>query len=199
MGLEKTLLPIINAAMIGRGEWLIKEGKHYIEFPLAPVQREFFKKYIYINGLTSCVTYIKNKNLMRITVTEDLKNLYPLWYKDHMKVPNIQCMDPYAILLAVLLFSERRHHSLDVKANIERKYLPNIAYYMEHHMDIPVEPHVSSVRIYDITTLFLFATKHLSIYELNLFLSYLEKSERENLVFHFQSYKEKIQSGGVKK
>jgi hypothetical protein len=198
MILEKRLLPIINAAMIGKGEWLIKEGNHYIEFPLAPVQREFFKEYIYINELNHCIAYIMNKNIMRITVPEDLKEYYILWYKDHMKVPNIQCMDPYAILLAILLFSERLHHSLDVKANIDRKYLPNIAYYMEHHMGIPVEPHVSSVRIYDITTLFLFATKYLSIYELNLFLSYLEKSERENLVFHFQSYKEKIQSGGVK-
>lgn len=193
----KHLHSVISAALIGKGEWIIKNGQHYIEFSLAPVQREFFKKYININELQKWIAFITEKNITRIHIPEELTALHNLWYKDHIKIPNALCMDPHAILLSILLFSERRHNSLELKANFERKYLANIAYFIEMKINIPVEPRLSAIRIYDITALFLFAIKYLSIYELNLFLSYLEKSERENLVFHFQNYKEKYKMGAL--
>lgn len=87
-------------------------------------------------------------NLHSHTVLEQLKNQ---WYKDKSKIfsslldPNLINLE--SIIICINLFGTRKLETISIPTTIDKEYIKAISYCIEQHLDVPVIPGTTQIKI----------------------------------------------------
>lgn len=163
--------------LIGEGE-VSFDDPFRIEFNLENNKLAFIHNYISENELDSMVQVNLKRN--QLTIYTEKKD-FTHWYKSDQKIYVSSDVSYKSILIALILFGDRKMESLSIHSSVSPKYLPTMAYSLEKILKVPIYAATKELKLFNTNNLFLNALKHLSLIECTELANFLTLSEKREL------------------
>ncbi|QHA38737.1 hypothetical protein D5E69_23175 (plasmid) [Rossellomorea marisflavi] len=163
--------------LIGEGE-ISFEDPFRIEVNLENNKLAFIHNYISENELDSLVQVNLKRN--QLTIYTQQKE-FTHWYKNEQKVYVSSDVTYKSILIALILFGDRKMESLSIHTSVASKYLPTMAYSLEKILKVPIYAATKELKLFNTNNLFLNALMHLSLIECTELANFLTISEKREL------------------
>lgn len=185
---KAALKNLLLASLMSEGEisFSIKGNQSYIVVPFSKEKSYYLSNHIKHNNLKEFVIVEPQREQMKIVYYTIFKNLVEGWFENGLKIFSKR-LDPslityQSIILCINLFGIRKLEGISIPTSIDKRFIKNLSYCIEKNLGVTVIPGKNSIKIPDVTTLFLKNIEKVSTFDSTELANFLTNQEKNKLI-----------------